>query len=393
MSKVFLSFFERTYSLRESNFIKNSFLKASEVFESYGYDYVCLPLFEKHEEQDKSIGESARESLSFRDTLSGELISLRRDLTTLAVRTVSSFGELKFPRRVFYFGKVVSIKEEGYESYQAGIELMGVKSLEGDAEVIFAINDYIKSLGLRDFSISVSHVGITQRVLESVEEGCREEVKCALENKDISYLKAKFGNSFTAELPLFQGGEDVLKVLEERGFVEEAQELKRLGYYLKEADINFIYDLGEVRKLPYYTGVVFEVFHEKSGFPIASGGRYDSLSNIFGKNFPSTGGAVYLSRIYGLTDTKVQGKDFFIIDMSKDKSLGYKLASFLRESGYKTGRDMVNRGIEHSLKYAFSEGFRRVIAIYDDADIRIYSSVKDFEVISLKEFLNAFKKS
>ena len=393
MSKVFLSFFERTYSLRESNFIKNSFLKASEVFESYGYDYVCLPLFEKHEEQDKSIGESARESLSFRDTLSGELISLRRDLTTLAVRTVSSFGELKFPRRVFYFGKVVSIKEEGYESYQTGIELMGVKSLEGDAEVIFAINDYIKSLGLRDFSISVSHVGITQRVLESVEEGCREEVKRALENKDISYLKAKFGNSFTAELPLFQGGEDVLKVLEERGFVEEAQELKRLGYYLKEADINFIYDLGEVRKLPYYTGVVFEVFHEKSGFPIASGGRYDSLSNIFGKNFPSTGGAVYLSRIYGLTDTKVQGKDFFIIDMSQDKSLGYKLASFLRGNGYRTGRDMVDRGIEHSLKYAFSEGFRRVIAIYDDADIRIYSSVKDFEVISLKEFLNAFKKS
>ncbi len=295
-SKGFLSFLERTYSLQESDFIKRSFIRASEVFEGFGYNYLSLPIFEREEEQREAIGERAKESITFSDTLSGELISLRRDFTTLVVRTLSRLEELNFPKRIFYFGKVVSIAEEGYESYQTGIELMGESSIEGDAEVITAISEFLKSLGVKNFLVSVGHVGITGKLLSENQdtEGLRE----ALIEKNLSFLRKHVSEDFLLKLPLMQGGNELLEELTKRGFDKEARELYSLGQSLEAKGIRFIYDLSEVGKLPYYTGIVFEVYHESLGFPVASGGRYDKLSRLFGKDFPATGGAVYLDRLY-----------------------------------------------------------------------------------------------
>src|SRR5204862_487422 len=48
-------------------------------------------------------------------------------------------------------------------------------------------------------------------------------------------------------------------------------------------------NLSLVPELPYYTGVVFEALHPKSGFPIAAGGRYDLLLGAFGTPRRATG--------------------------------------------------------------------------------------------------------
>src|SRR5438093_1389481 len=57
-------------------------------------------------------------------------------------------------------------------------------------------------------------------------------------------------------------------------------------------------NLSLVPALPYYTGVVFEALHPKSGFPIAAGGRYDLLLGAFGTPRRATGFAISVPRLH-----------------------------------------------------------------------------------------------
>ena len=57
-------------------------------------------------------------------------------------------------------------------------------------------------------------------------------------------------------------------------------------------------NLSLVPELPYYTGVVFEALHPKSGFPIAAGGRYDLLLGAFGTPRRATGFAISVPRLH-----------------------------------------------------------------------------------------------
>jgi len=53
--------------------------------------------------------------------------------------------------------------------------------------------------------------------------------------------------------------------------------LFRLSRILSDLNIKFKIDLGFVRGLAYYTGLIFEVLHPSVQFSIAGGGRYDNL--------------------------------------------------------------------------------------------------------------------
>ena len=52
------------------------------------------------------------------------------------------------------------------------------------------------------------------------------------------------------------------------------------------------FDLGMVHQIDYYTGVVFRGYVEGAGDAVLSGGRYDSLVGVFGREAQATGFAV-----------------------------------------------------------------------------------------------------
>jgi ATP phosphoribosyltransferase regulatory subunit len=56
-------------------------------------------------------------------------------------------------------------------------------------------------------------------------------------------------------------------------------------------------DLGEVRGLDYYTGLVFRVLAPGLGFEVGSGGRYDTLVSRFGRTLPAVGFMLGLDRL------------------------------------------------------------------------------------------------
>ena len=382
--------FERLLTFEDSNFVKQAILKAIDVFESWGYDYLKLPAFDHYEVHKEALGDKVRDAIVLKNLYEGSIVTLRTDFTTQVVRSVSFLNTRHYPLRVYYFGTVFSSAGSTFEKFQTGIELIGVRETEGDAEVISAVHEYLKRLGLKNITVAVGHVGVVNGVLSKLDKEKRETVKKAFMEKNLSFLRTVFGNGPEAELPLAQGGEEVLELLNDLGLEEVEKELRKLGRHLSQEGINFIYDLSEVREFPYYTGIVFEAFVPELGMPVAGGGRYDELSRLYGSDFPATGGTVYVDKLPEVMDFKKERKDFFVVDLSEGKEFGFRIASYLRKRGYKVGRDIIRRSLKHSLDYAFGEGYSKVAVLIDEEDVRVYTTPWDFQVFTLKKFLELF---
>ncbi len=290
----------KTYTEKEPEFLKTALLRAVEVFEKRNFRFTDLPLCEPYRLQEKALGTLSRNSLTFRNFESGEIMALRLDFTTLVVNQVIQRGTVESPQRYYYFGKVFRYTDRLEEHPEAGIEIFGDSSVEADASVIEAIFSYVKSLGLEDIIVSVGHVGIVEKLLEEVEPQLREETRRYFIEKNITSLSEvlRLPQGITAgDLILSQGKEEALKLLEKLGLEKIAQELNEAGRYLSKEGVEFIFDLIEIREFPYYSGIVFEVFYRELGSPVAGGGRYDRLVTTLGGSFPATGGAVYLSKL------------------------------------------------------------------------------------------------
>src|SRR5690606_8599475 len=58
-----------------------------------------------------------------------------------------------------------------------------------------------------------------------------------------------------------------------------------------------VIDMGVLRGLDYYTGIVFEGYSSELGYGLLGGGRYDNLLNQFGFACPATGFAIGMDRL------------------------------------------------------------------------------------------------
>jgi len=80
---------------------------------------------------------------------------------------------------------------------------------------------------------------------------------------------------------------------------EAIRELRQVAQALEVAGLgpHLAIDLGEVRGLDYYTGLVFRVFAADLGFEVGAGGRYDGLLARFGRPMPAVGFMLGLDRL------------------------------------------------------------------------------------------------
>jgi ATP phosphoribosyltransferase regulatory subunit len=81
-------------------------------------------------------------------------------------------------------------------------------------------------------------------------------------------------------------------------------ELRAIVEALAEAGVGrqLAVDLGEVRGLDYYTGLVFRAYAPGLGFEVGGGGRYDTLLARFGRPMPAVGFMLGLDRVALLLD-------------------------------------------------------------------------------------------
>ncbi len=284
------------------------------VFEGWDYQEIIPPLFDY---ADVFVSEAlAPKTYSFvgRD---GSLLALRPDFTSLLAKIVAGrLADRPAPLRLYYSGEVLRYEppkagRQG-ELYQMGLEHIGSPRLPADLEVLAIAAESLDALGASGWVLALGHVGVFASLAAraGLEGAELEALRDRVESKDPAGVRdglrkapADVAAAFVT-LATLGGTPDVLaEAARAFAFCEGAalavRELTELVAGLGAAGLGdrLAIDLGEVRNLDYYTGLVFRVYAPGLGFEVGGGGRYDALLGRFGRPLPAVGFMLGLDRV------------------------------------------------------------------------------------------------
>jgi ATP phosphoribosyltransferase regulatory subunit len=292
--------------------------KASQIFTSFGYEEVITPTFELLEVVEAGVGGNIREKLFLFMDREGGIVSLRPEMTVSIARLAAThLQDDTFPRRLYYsanvFRHVQPHLAQYREFWQMGIELLGVPGAWADAEVISLAVKALLDFGLNNFKVSLNQIGIFNSLLDdsAIQAEDKAVIRNLVEKKDLVELsrmleKLPINDSLKetiALLPTLHGGLEILNRLpyieKSRNAVLAVEELMEVYAALKSMGVeeHILVDMGVLRGLDYYTGVVFEGFSPELGYGLLGGGRYDGLLSQFGYPCPATGFALGMDRL------------------------------------------------------------------------------------------------
>lgn len=287
------------------------------TFGLYGYSLVELPALEYADVLELGLGSlDAQAVLRFVEPDSGEVVGLRPDMTAQVARMAATrLPDAPTPQRFCYQGSVLRRRHERARRHrqipQAGIELLGQPGSEGDLEVLETATAAVTAAGLTDYVLDVGHAAIAGALLEGLSEGARAAAVEALGRKDTDGIRrAVAGCSLEPRardalcaLPMLHGGEAIWteaeRVFANTPAQRPAADLKTfVGSVVARGLADRItVDLGEVRSLHYYTGVMFQILAEGPGMAVGAGGRYDGLLAKYGVDRPAAGFALDLDHL------------------------------------------------------------------------------------------------
>ena len=346
----------------------------------YGFEPYEGPMFESLQLFTRKSGPEIEEQLYAFQDKKGRELALRPEMTPTLARMVAAKGRnLKLPIRWYSIPRVFRYEkmQKGRlrEFFQLNMDILGIQGISADAELIAAAIDMMISLGFsaNDFKVRISSRTLLEELF--IAAGLPAE-RCpalyALLDKKSKLPEDEFSRELSVLVPessVRTGIENVFQTTtmdEIKGRdieVPAAGELRRLFetlalYRLSEY---IVFDIGIVRGLAYYTGIVFEVFDSKKNLrAIAGGGRYDRLVELYGgPATPATGfaaGDVVISELMrekGIIPPQPGRSTCYIISIdSKDQKDVIALARELRANGIGCEFALKNASIEKQFKLA-----------------------------------------
>jgi ATP phosphoribosyltransferase regulatory subunit len=289
---------------------------ATGVFQGWDYEEIIPPLFD-YADVFATPGLAAQ-TYSFVDR-DGNLLALRPDFTSLLAKIAAGrLAHRAAPMRLFYSGEVLRYEPPRAgrhdELFQMGLEHLGGERAAADAEVVAIAVECLEALGVRDGVVTLGHVAVFNALADAagIDPAARPALRDRVDAKDSSGVAAALAGSgappAVAEaligLTTLAGDVAVLgraaqAVLAVPAAAAAVAELRGLVDALVAAGLGarIAVDLGEVRALDYYTGLVFRIFAPGLGFELGSGGRYDGLLARFGRPLPAVGFMLGLDRI------------------------------------------------------------------------------------------------
>ena len=328
------------------------------------------------------------EIYAFKDK-GGRDIALRFDLTIGLTRYVASRRDLKIPVKLAAFSGVWRYDEPQAGRYryfnQWDIEVYGPFTQESDAEIIEFIYRFFEALGLKvtieinDRQLLEQYItkklGISSQetvieMLHAVDKVPKKGAQNVLaEYKDkieLSKLQALMGVSSV------KGNIDQVASKVDVNGLNSWQQLIGLmdslnARMVQGARIN----LGIVRGLDYYSGVVFEAFDESTNSSaLVGGGRYNKLTEAFGrKDIGATGAAGGVERIVMALQKhnilKQPKKQLVYVANTSDdlRAKTLELVSYLRTGRIPVDYDMLGRALRKQLNDASNKRAEFVVIV------------------------------
>ena len=206
-------------------------------------------------------------------------VALRPEMTPTLARVVAAHErEFKKPLKWFSIPQCFRYEKQQRgrlrEHFQINCDIIGDDSLGADVETIALCIDLLRAFGLseKDFVVRISDrrfwIDLLQQ--EKVPEERWDEMLQAIdksEREPREKTAEKLGSLSKAVFAVLDGGGESAKLEQ----VADGLRARGLDAFVK-------IDLGIVRGLAYYTGIVFEAFDRAGKFrALAGGGRYDNL--------------------------------------------------------------------------------------------------------------------
>ena len=255
------------------------FARWREVARRYGFVEWEGPILEPTELYKKKSGTEIVDQL-FNFTDKGEReVALRPELTPTLARVVAAHErEFKKPFKWFSIGQFFRYEKQQRgrlrEHFQLNCDIVGENDLAADIELVALCIDIMRAFGFTEKDVVVR---ISDR--EFWVDFLREKNVPADRWDELLQVIDKFGREpreKTAER-LGNLADPVFATLKSRGKSEKLDKLVKGLRSRGLADFVAV-DVGIVRGLAYYTGIVFEVFDRAEKLrAIAGGGRYDNL--------------------------------------------------------------------------------------------------------------------
>ncbi|MEA3422448.1 MAG: ATP phosphoribosyltransferase regulatory subunit [Bacillota bacterium] len=301
--------------LEVTKFRKDVERELEDYFEDSGYCMIEPKIFQNYDEfVCSNLRTNSKKTVK---VLSGdsEIYILRPDITMNILQKIFSKWEKDKPLKVYYNSKIY-LNNKNYnikELRQMGIEYLGEDSLLADQEMITMAVELMKKVD-RPFILELG----SSKYLDSYFEEINIDIK--LENKIKNYIAKKNKHGLISLLNK-NGIKSILleNILSMQGDMEAVIEQARkytlnleMQNALKELEdlkdifagnkmIPYIhFDLSMVADLDYYDGIIFKGYYFQSNKKILSGGRYDRLTEKFGRKTSAIGFSIDMDEFVGL---------------------------------------------------------------------------------------------
>jgi len=250
-----------------------------EVARRYGFVEYDGPLLEDLDLYKKKSGEEIVKQLYDFTDKGGRAVALRPEMTpTLARMIAATHREFKKPIKWFCLPQMFRYErpQRGRlrEHYQFNADIIGEESLAADVELIALCVDILRAFGFtaEDVVVRISdrEFWIDFLRMQNVPEEQWQEMLQAIDKSEREPREKTAARLGSLAEPAF-------KILDGEG---KSEKLERLLAALRDRGLaEFVkIDLGIVRGLAYYSGVVFEAFDRGGKLrALAGGGRYDNL--------------------------------------------------------------------------------------------------------------------
>jgi ATP phosphoribosyltransferase regulatory subunit len=324
-----------------------------DVIKQWGYSFIETPTLEYEETVGAASAILDQQLFKLLDR-EGHTLVLRPDMTAPIARVAASkLLNENLPLRIAYSANVFRAQQrEGgrpAEFEQIGIELINDETVSSDGEAIALMVSALKETGLKDFQLSVGHVAFVQELFLQIlgtEDRADALRRFLYEKNYVGYRQhvntlalSSIDKQRLLGLLELRGGDEVIgKALDlvenERGKAAILQ-LKELADVIKDygEQEKVKFDLTLLSHMSYYTGILFEVYAGKVGFPIGNGGRYGLLEK-FGKKASATGFAVRLDRLIEALGNFEQKVPVQLVVFSQERRKeAFELAKKLHQEG------------------------------------------------------------
>ncbi len=279
--------------------VRRAFFETCRVFDYHVMEPSSLELLETLEARS---GPTIKDEIYFFKDKSSRDLGLRFDLTVGITRYVSSKRDLAQPIRMGSYASVWRYDEPQYGRYrwfyQWDAELYGPSSHESDAEIIEFTSSLFKRLGSRPAILLGSRKVIESYIRNRV--GLTDEKKLLdafravdkLSKKSFEEIAKEYSESLSKDqlkkISDFAGrhGNPEKLISEVESEKIDASDLSGAIDSLKNRGVSDVeINLGIVRGIDYYTGMVFEAYDSANPRlgSLCGGGRYDALPAVYGR--------------------------------------------------------------------------------------------------------------